>query len=194
LTDEVRRYPAVFLDRDGTLNVEKGGLRKPEDLELLPGVGAALRRLREGGYRLVVLTNQSVIARGEASETDVAAIHRRLEQELAKEGAYLDGIYLCPHHPERGVPGERPELKIACECRKPGIGLLTRAAEELHLDLMRSWMVGDQPTDIQMARRAFLRCVFIVHDRGRLYPADFIAGDLAVAANIILLRGVVAAR
>src|SRR5262249_58639565 len=115
--------PAIFLDRDGTLIVENGYLRTANELQLLPGVAPALRSLRQAGYRLVVLTNQPVIARGEASEADVAATHRRLEWELGKEGAYLDGIYLCPHHPDRGFPGERSELKIPCQCRKPATGL-----------------------------------------------------------------------
>ena len=182
---------AVFLDRDGTLNVEKGYLRAPEDLELLPGVGPALRSLRQAGFRLVVLSNQPVIARGEATEADVAAIHRRLEWELGKQGAYLDGIYVCPHHPDRGFPGERTELKIPCECRKPATGLFERACRELRLDPANSWMVGDQTRDIEMARRAGLRSVLLNTgaaggDKQFQSAPDFVAGDLAAAADVIL--------
>ena len=163
LAESGREHPAIFLDRDGTLNLEKGHLRSHEDLELFPGVGAALQLLRQAGFYLVVLTNQPVIARGEASEGDVAAIHRRLEWELGKDGAYLDAIYFCPHHPDGGFAGERAELKIRCECRKPATGLFERARRELNIDAARSWMIGDRAADIEMARRAGLRSVLIRH-------------------------------
>lgn len=183
--------PAVFLDRDGTLNVEKGFLRNAGDLELIAGAAAGLRALRHAGFRLVVLTNQPVIARGEASEDEVAAIHRRLEWELGKEGAYLDRIYLCPHHPDRGFAGERVELKIDCDCRKPATGLVRRAGEELGIDVARSWMIGDQTRDIEMARRAGMRSVLVrtgVAGGDRRFPVvpDHIAGDLSAAADFIL--------
>lgn len=186
-----RSRPAVFLDRDGTLNVEKGFLCTANDFELLPGVGPALRSLRQAGFRLVVLTNQPVIARGEAAEADVAAIHRCLEWELGKEGAYLDWIYVCPHHPDRGFPGERAELKTPCECRKPGTGLFERACRDLHIDSAGSWMVGDQTRDIEMARRAGLRSILIRTGEagcdGRFQSApDHVAADLAAAAGVIL--------
>jgi histidinol-phosphate phosphatase family protein len=186
-----RNRPAVFLDRDGTLIVENGYLRTPDELQLLPGVAPALRSLRQAGYRLVVLTNQPVIARGEASEADVAATHRRLEWELGKEGAYLDGIYLCPHHPDRGFPGERPELKIPCQCRKPATGLFERACRDLSIDATGSWMIGDQTRDIEMARRAGLRSILVqtgVGGRDAKFQAapDYVADDLAAAVGVIL--------
>jgi D,D-heptose 1,7-bisphosphate phosphatase len=191
LQEPGRNHPAVFLDRDGTLNVEKGFLRTMQDFELFPGVGPALRSLRQAGYRLAVLTNQSVVARGEASEADVAGIHRRLQWELGKEGAYLDGIYVCPHHPDWGSPGERIELKRECGCRKPATGLLERACEELLVDPARSWMIGDQTGDIEMARRAGLRSVLVrtgLAGGDGKFPAtaDFVADDLAGAADVIL--------
>jgi len=183
--------PAVFLDRDGTLNVERGFLRSAADLELLPGVGAALRSLRDAGFRLVVLTNQPVIARGEATAEDVAEIHRRLEWELGKQGAYLDAIYLCPHHPDSGFAGERRELKIVCDCRKPGIGLFLRACRDMNLDPEGSWMVGDHARDIEMARRAGLRSVLLqTETAGRdaefVPTPDYLAQDLASAASLII--------
>jgi histidinol-phosphate phosphatase family protein len=182
--------PAVFLDRDGTLNVDKG-VRSAADVELFAGVGGALASLRAAGYRLVVLTNQPMIARGEGSAEDLARIHRRLEWELGKEGAFLDGIFVCPHHPERGHAGERAELKLECACRKPATGLADRACAELNLDMGRSWMVGDQTRDIEMARRAGLRSVLLrtgVGGGDGKFAAvpDFIADDLAAAAQVIL--------
>jgi len=186
-----RGQPAVCLDRDGTLCVEKGHLRTPEDLELLPGVGSTLRTLRQAGFRLVVLTNQPVIARGEATEREVAAIHRRLAWEIGKEGAYLDAIYVCPHHPDRGFPGERVELKTHCECRKPGTKLFEQACQDLGIDAAMSWMIGDQSRDIEMARRAGLRSVLVqtgVAGRDGQFPAspDHVADDITAAAAVIL--------
>lgn len=186
-----RPSPAIFLDRDGTLNVDTGFLNSHEQLELIPGAAPALRALRHGGYRLVVVTNQPVIARGEASEADVAAIHHRLEWELGREGAFLDGIYLCPHHPDSGFPGERPELKGLCDCRKPGVALVEQACREHRLDPSRSWMVGDQTADVELARRAGLRSILVRTGAGGgdgKYDAapDHVAADLAQAAEIIL--------
>ena len=189
---------AVFLDRDGTLNLEKGFLASQDGMELLPGVGAALKALRQAGYCLVVVTNQPVIARGEASENDVAAIHRRLQWELGKEGAYLDAIYLCPHHPDKGFAGERPELKIACHCRKPGIAMVEQACRELTLNAAASWMIGDQTRDIEMARRAGLRSILVrtgTGGRDGRYTAvpDMVADDIAAAARLLLDRKMAAA-
>lgn len=184
-------HPAVFLDRDGTLNVEKGGVRRPQELELIPGVAQALIALRNAGFCLVVVTNQSIIARGQASESDLAAIHQRLERELGKAGAYLDAIYVCPHHPDRGFPGERVDLKIACDCRKPGIGLVERARHDLQIDLSASWMIGDQTRDVEMARRAGLRSVLLQtgaagRDGQFRCAADYVAPDLTRATAFIL--------
>lgn len=184
---------AIFLDRDGTLNIEKGHLRKPDDLELLPGVGDTLRSLRQAGFRLVIITNQSVIARGEASEADVAAIHRRLEWELGRSGAFVDAIYICPHHPDRGFPGERADLKIVCDCRKPATGLIDRACRDMQIDIASSWLIGDQKRDIETARRAGLRSVLVQTGKaggdGEFAAApDYIATDLSAAARMILAK------
>lgn len=186
-----RGRPAVFLDRDGTLNVEKGGVRRADELELIPGVAEALIALRHAGFCLVVLTNQSAIARGQASEGDIAAVHRRLEWELGKAGAYLDGIYVCPHHPDRGFPGERADLKIACDCRKPATGLVERARRDLGIDLSTSWMIGDQTRDVEMARRAGLRSILVqtgAAGRDGQFPcaADYVVPDLSEAAAFVL--------
>jgi D,D-heptose 1,7-bisphosphate phosphatase len=185
--------PAVFLDRDGTLNIDKGHLRRADDLELFPGVGEALAALRHAGFYLVVLTNQSVVARGEASEGDLAAVHRRLEWELGKAGAYLDGIYVCPHHPDGGFPGERVDLKIKCDCRKPSTGLLERACRDLPIDTSKSWVIGDQTRDVELARRAGLRSILLQTGAagrdGRFQcAADHIARDLTQAVEYLVER------
>lgn len=177
---------AVFLDRDGTLNVEKGHLRRAEDLELFPEVAGAVKRLNQAGVPAIVVTNQPVIARGEADFADVEAIHRRLQRRLAEGGAYVDSIFLCPHHPDRGFPGERPELKVACACRKPGTGMIEEAARRYHLDLGRSWMVGDSARDTECARRAGMKSVLVTRGEGKGPEADFRVPDLAAAVERIL--------
>lgn len=183
--------PVVFLDRDGTLNAENGHIRSPDQLHLLPEIAKALRSMRSTGYRLVVTTNQPVIARGEATESDLAFIHRKLEWELGKDGAFLDAIFHCPHHPDSGFPGERSELKINCQCRKPATGMIEMARAEFPIDMGQSWMIGDTTIDLEFARRAGLRSILVqTGSAGRdgKYPAatpDFTAIDLAEAAAII---------
>ena len=156
-----RLCPAAFLDRDGTLNLEVNRVKHPDQLRLLPGVGEAVRRLNTAGVLAVVITNQPVVARGDVSEDQLRVIHNKLEALLGEHGAYLDGIYWCPHHPHAGFPGERSELKIACECRKPGTALVSRAAAELGIDLSRSCLIGDSTTDIRTARNAGLRSIIV---------------------------------
>lgn len=145
---------AVFLDRDGTINEDVGFLRREEQLRLLPGVAGAVAELNRMGWLVIVVTNQPVIARGEATLEELDAIHRKLETLLGQEGAYVDAIYYCPHHPDRGFPGERPEYKIDCACRKPKPGMLLEAADRFHIDLTSSWMVGDSWRDMEAGRAA----------------------------------------
>jgi D-glycero-D-manno-heptose 1,7-bisphosphate phosphatase len=152
---------AVFLDRDGTLNKIKGFIKKSEDLELLPGAAEAVRGINHSGYLAVVITNQPVIARGEADLEDLEEIHGKMETDLGREGAYLDDIFFCPHHPDKGFPGERPEYKIDCGCRKPKPGLFFQAAEKYHIDLSQSYMIGDDRRDVEAALAAGCRPVFI---------------------------------
>lgn len=152
---------AVFLDRDGTLNHLRGHLSRAEDLELIEGAGEAVRRLNEAEYRVVLVTNQPVLARGEVDEAGLARIHARLESELGKAGAYLDAIHYCPHHPHAGYPGEVSALKRECDCRKPATGMVMAAAEAMNIDLAQSWMIGDSTADIAMAQAAGLRSVLV---------------------------------
>ena len=137
---------AIFLDRDGTINVDKGYVHKIADFEFLPGAKEALSLLSRAGYRLVIVTNQSGVARGYYCEDDVRALHDWLRETLAREGIDVDGIYYCPHHPEARVKAYR----MKCGCRKPGLDLFYRAASELELDLNRSIAIGDKTRDLQI--------------------------------------------
>lgn len=143
------RQKAIFLDRDGTINKYVGFLRHIDDFELLPNVGKAIKMLNSLGYLAIVVTNQPVIARGEVTREELQRIHNKMETLLGKEGAYLNAIYYCPHHPDKGYEGEIPELKIQCSCRKPKPGMLLKAAQDFNIDLQQSWMVGDSQSDIQ---------------------------------------------
>ena len=145
---------AIFLDRDGTINRYVGFLRDIEQFELLPGAAEAIRRINASGYLAIVVTNQPVIARGEVTREQLREIHDKMETLLGREGAYVDAIYYCPHHPHRGYPGEVAELKIDCDCRKPKPGLLLQAAEDYNIDLTKSWMIGDSQSDMQAGEAA----------------------------------------
>jgi D-glycero-D-manno-heptose 1,7-bisphosphate phosphatase len=140
--------PALFIDRDGTLTEEVGYVNHPKRLRLLPRSAQAIRRLNESGIAAVVVTNQAGVARGYFSEEVLAAVNTVLVARLKEEGAYLDGIYVCIHHPTEGVPPYR----VVCDCRKPKPGLLQRAAADHGLDLSRSTLVGDKPSDLVAAR------------------------------------------
>jgi histidinol-phosphate phosphatase family protein len=186
-----RKVPAVFIDRDGVLNEERGHLADADDLVLLPGVPEAIARLNHSTHRAIVVTNQPVIARGNCTVDGLARIHARLDGLLGRAGAYVDALYYCPHHPDRGFAGEVPELKIACTCRKPGRGLIDRAAVDLGVDLARSWMIGDTTTDIELARRCALRSILVRtghagRDGKYACRPDFTAPDLAAAVDFVL--------
>ncbi|MGH7816987.1 MAG: D-glycero-alpha-D-manno-heptose-1,7-bisphosphate 7-phosphatase [Candidatus Binatia bacterium] len=138
---------AVFLDRDGTVIREVNYLCAIEQIEILPGVSQALRLLRAHGFKLVMVTNQSVVARGRLSENGLQAIHAELKKRLSGDGAALDAIYYCPHHPTEGMG----DYRIACDCRKPKPGMIERAVRELALNPALSYVVGDQLTDMELA-------------------------------------------
>ncbi len=143
------KQKAIFLDRDGTINKYVGFLKDKEQFELIDGVADAIKKINSSGYLAVVVTNQPVIARGEVTISELNTIHDKMETLLGRQGAYLDGIYYCPHHPHKGYVGEVVELKIDCECRKPKPGLLLQAAKELNIDLANSWMIGDGENDVK---------------------------------------------
>lgn len=148
------KQKAVFLDRDGTINKYVGFLRDIDQFELIEGVAEAIRQINASGYLCIVVTNQPVVARGEVTVPQLEEIHNKMETLLGLEGAYIDGLNYCPHHPHKGFEGEIPELKFDCECRKPKPGMLLKAAEEFNIDLSKSWMVGDGVNDIKAGENA----------------------------------------
>ena len=183
---------AIFLDRDGTINREVTHLKSPDQLELLPRAADAIRRINRSGTLAVVITNQPVIARGDVSLHGLERIHARLETKLGADGAYLDGIYYCPHHPDKGYPGEIPELKVPCSCRKPETGLIDQACRDLSIGRKDSWMVGDTTTDIETGRRVGMRTVLrrsghAGTDAKYIVRPDYIAPDLMDAVEWILV-------
>ena len=142
------KQKAIFLDRDGTINKYVGFLTKSEDFELIPGVAEAIKMINKSGYLAIVVTNQPVIARGECTWEELRTIHDKMETELGKAAAFVDAIYVCPHHPDKGFEGERPEYKCDCDCRKPKAGMLLQASVDFNIDLSQSHMIGDSENDI----------------------------------------------
>lgn len=156
-----KKQKAIFLDRDGTINEYVGFLRNIEDMKLLDGVGEAVRLLNKSGYLAIVVTNQPVLARGEVSREELEEIHNKMETLLGNEGAYIDDLFYCPHHPHKGFEGECPELKIDCNCRKPKPGMLLDAAQKYNIDLEQSWMIGDSENDILAGQAAGCKVAYI---------------------------------
>jgi mannose-1-phosphate guanylyltransferase / phosphomannomutase len=180
---------AAFLDRDGVLNRHVGLVSRPEQLELLPGVADGVRAINQSDLLAIVVTNQPVVARGMCSIQDLEAIHGRFETLLGDSHAKVDAIYYCPHHPDRGYPEENPEYKIACDCRKPGIGMILQAAQDYNITLADSYFIGDTERDVACGRRAGLTTITV--PTGEPWPAgaaapDFAADSFAQAVEIVL--------
>lgn len=179
-----KRKPAVFLDRDGTIINERGYLSDPQKMVFYPGAFAALRKLQKAGYRLVVVTNQSGVARGYLTLDALARINRVFKSIMSKRGVRVDGIYFCPHGPDRG-----------CVCRKPRAALARRAARDLNVDITRSFVVGDQWTDMRMSKNLGIPGVLVLTGAGRSLRAKAgpfakkITSNLSTAADWILARG-----
>lgn len=177
---------AVFLDRDGTLIRDVNYLCRVDQIEILPRVPAALALLREYGFKLVMITNQSVVARGRLAEAELGVIHAALTAQLAEQGAMLDGIYYCPHHPTEGVG----VYQSACGCRKPNTGMVDRAARELGLDPRVSYVIGDQWLDLELAERVGATGVLIHGEkapaRGAVNSFVPMVADLWQAAQWII--------
>ena len=152
---------AIFIDRDGTINVSKGFISKADDLELIPGSIEAIKAINKSGALAIVITNQPVIARGECSFEELHNIHNKLKTLLGEKGAFVDDIFYCPHHPDKGFEGEVPELKFDCECRKPKTGMIDEAVEKYNIDLSKSYMVGDSTMDLETARNAGVKSVLV---------------------------------
>ena len=149
-----QKQKAIFLDRDGTINKYVGFLSKPEQFELTEGVAEAIKEINKSGYLAIVVTNQPVIARGDCTWEELQTIHDKMETELGRAGAFVDAINICPHHPDKGFEGERPEYKYDCECRKPKPGLLLQAAKDFNIDLSQSIMIGDSSRDVEAGKNA----------------------------------------
>lgn len=155
------KQKAIFLDRDGTINKYVGFLRNIDDFELIPGVAEAIRAINLSGYLAIVITNQPVVARGEVTCAELRDIHNKMETLLGRQGAFIDKLYFCPHHPHKGYEGEIPELKMECTCRKPKPGMLLQAAKDFNIDLSQSWMVGDGENDIKAGKAAGCKTALI---------------------------------
>jgi D-glycero-D-manno-heptose 1,7-bisphosphate phosphatase len=180
---------AIFLDRDGTINEEKDYLHRIEDFAFIPGAPEAIRRLKGAGFLVMVVTNQSGVARGYFSREDVDRLHQHIQRELAKIGTAIDAFYLCPHHPEKGLG----EFKVDCDCRKGRPGMLLQAAAEHGIDLAASWMIGDKRADLEAGRAAGCQSLLVrtgygeeelAQGAGALAAA--VVDDLSAAADYIL--------
>lgn len=183
------RQRAVFIDRDGTLNAHVGHVRSPEQLQVYDYVGPAVRRLNEAGLLAVIVTNQPVVARGEASLETLQKINAKLELEVARSGGYFDRIYMCLHHPHAGYEGEVAELKIDCDCRKPKPGLILRACRELNISAADSWLIGDTSADIGAGAAAGVATIRVgpasEDDRTAPQP-DFVRANFSAAVDFVL--------
>ena len=158
------KQKAIFLDRDGTINKMVGFVTKPEQFELIEGAAEAIKAINKSGYLAIVVTNQPVIARGDCTFEELQTIHDKMETELGKAGAFVDAIYVCPHHTDKGFEGERPEYKCNCDCRKPKPGLLLQAAKDFNIDLSESYMIGDSHRDVEAGENAGVKKSFKVEE------------------------------
>tara|TARA_B100000989_G_C19532956_1_gene471235 strand:- start:5390 stop:6685 length:1296 start_codon:yes stop_codon:yes gene_type:complete len=158
------KRPCIFLDRDGTVNKENGHISKLEDFELLPNVAEAIKLINESDYLAVLVTNQPVIARGESSLENLKLIHNKLEFLISEKKAFLDRIYFCPHHPDKGFKGENLKYKIDCNCRKPKTGLFELAISELNIDKNKSWIIGDSHRDIEAGNRLGIKTIYLSNE------------------------------
>lgn len=173
---------AVFLDRDGTINVDKGYVHHIEDWEWIPGAIESIAALNHAGYLVIVVTNQAGIARGYYTDKEVAALHEWMNRELVKHGARIDGFYYCPHH---------PEFSDECKCRKPLPGLLLQAKRDLDVDFANSWLIGDKHSDVQAGLAAGVKPILVMTGYGtehrlRLFTNTTCALDIREASNVIL--------
>ena len=185
--NRANKRSVVFLDRDGVINRNMDKDISFNNFELLPGVTQAIKKINESDYLCIVVTNQPIIAKGFITLGDMEMINKKMETLLGKEGAYLDGIYFCPHHPEKGFLGEVPELKIDCSCRKPKPGMILKAREEFNIDLSLSWMIGDSIADMSAGKSAGCKTIMV---REKSCPtADYQKANLTEAVQFIMEVG-----
>ena len=191
------RRPAVFLDRDGVINKEVSHLSDPAQMELISGAAEAIRRLNEAGFLVIVVTNQPVVARGECPPDVLRLIHNKMETLLGREHAWIDALYFCPHHPDKGFAGEVPELKVDCVCRKPKTGMFDQAVQDWNISLSGSYSIGDSRRDVIAARQMGIGAIGVKTGHGcrdcdALESPDRLVEDLREAVDIILASSGVA--
>lgn len=185
------KRPAIFIDRDGTLVEGVDLLHKADDLQLYGNSASAVKKINRSDYACFLITNQPVVARNLCDIATVKQIHNKLETLLGKSGAYLNDIYFCPHHPDKGYPEENADFKIDCECRKPKTGMIDKATEEYNIDIKASWFIGDTTTDIQTGRNAGMKTILVRTGKGGrddkfdLLP-DLIFDNIEYAVDYIL--------
>ena len=179
------KQKAIFLDRDGTINADKGLIFKLNQFELFPWSAEAIKLINKSEYLAIIVTNQPVIARGLCTMPQLDQIHAKMETLLGVQGAYIDKLYYCPHHPDSGYPEERLEYKIKCNCRKPNIGMILKAVDEFNIDLSSSWIIGDRETDIQTGINANLKTILVGNNKCNITPT-YKAIDIYNAIQIIL--------
>jgi mannose-1-phosphate guanylyltransferase/phosphomannomutase len=185
LQNPVATKPAVFLDRDGTLNHLNGFITHPDQLRLVDDAEIFVKSLNAMEFWVIVVTNQPVIARGEVTRLELDQIHAKIEAKVALKGGRIDHFLYCPHHPEKGFPGEKLELKIVCACRKPEPALIFKAQEIFPIDMERSWMIGDTWRDIELAQRVGIRSILIGEKKKGFKEDQFFASNLLAALRII---------
>lgn len=184
--NKINLQKAIFLDRDGTINIHRGHLSDINQFELVENAAKAIKLINESGYLAIVITNQPVISRGDLTFEGLDEIHKKMETLLGKEGAYLDAIYFCPHYPESGFPNEVKELKIECDCRKPKIGMLLKAKERFNIDLTKSWFVGDADLDILCGQNGGCKTILIDQGKGKDSKPDYKVKNLLEAIEEIM--------
>ena len=190
-----RRQRAIFLDRDGTINIKNGLISRAEQFKFLPNAVEAVRKINGSGYLAIVITNQPAVARGLCSIEDIEEIHRKMHTLLGQKGAFLDAVCYCPHHPDKGYPEENPAYKIPCHCRKPDIGLLEDCAKRYHISLEDSWFVGDTTVDIQTGKNAGTKTALVLtgdagSDHKYAVKPDLICADILEAVERILEKAI----
>ncbi|BAO75045.1 HAD-IIIA family hydrolase [Winogradskyella sp. PG-2] len=188
-----KKQKAVFLDRDGVINKEVDQLTNIEDFELIDGTIRAIKSLNKSDYIVIVITNQPVIAKGFITVEQLQSIHKKMDMLLGNEGAFLDDLFYCPHHPKVGFEGEITALKIECKCRKPKPGMLLKAAQQYNIDLKNSWFVGDRYTDIAAGKSTNTSTILLKTGHAgsdkHNFPSiesDFVFNNLAEATDYIL--------
>ena len=182
----INKQKAIFLDRDGTINKYKEHICSSDDFELIEGVEEAIKKINSSDYLSIVITNQPVIAKGMCTEKELENIHIKMESLLGEKRAYVDAIYYCPHHPEKGFEGEVEEYKISCDCRKPSPGLILAAANDFNIDLKSSYMVGDSKRDIEAGIAAGCKTVFISEEKEGIKGADYCYENLKTFVEELL--------